>query len=275
MISVSNAADFQGLAGLRVAALADDPAAAKEVAVQFEALVIGDLLKTARQSSLHSGLLDGPGSEHYYDMFDQQVAIEIARKGGFGFANEVHTHLQNTPAQPERPPWRPDTREDFVRAIWGHAVTAGNAIGVAPEAIVAHAALETGWGKSMPEFANGQPTFNIFGIKGGGNWRGPQVGRATLEFEGGVPRRRTEPFRAYNTLGDAFQDYVKLLQQPHYKEVAGSGNIVEFATRLKAGGYATDPDYIGKLVNVGTGPEFSNLIRGLKSASAAPTQARN
>ncbi len=275
MISVSNPADFQGLASLRAAALQNSPEAAKEVAVQFEALVIGDLLKSARQSSLHSGLLDGPGSEHYYDMFDQQVAIEIARKGGFGFATEIQQHLNNNPS-PEQPPWRPDSREDFVRAIWGHAVSAGQALGVAPEAVVAHAALETGWGKSMPEFAGGQPTFNLFGIKAGESWRGAQVGRATLEFEGGVPRQRTEPFRAYGSLADAFQDYVKLLQQSHYEGVPGSGgDIGEFANNLKAGGYATDPDYANKLVNVGNSPELAEVIRELKSTRSEPTQARN
>ena len=128
----------------------------------------------------------------------------------------------------------------------------------------------------MPELAGGQPTFNLFGIKAGESWQGARVGRATLEFEGGVPRRRTEPFRAYDSLGGAFQDYVKLLQQPRYEGVQGAGSdIGEFAKSLKAGGYATDPDYVSKLVNISNSPEFSKAISELKSAGAVPTQARN
>jgi len=208
-------------------------------------------------------------------MFDQQVALDIARNGGFGFADEISQHLNSQPA-PQQPPWRPENREDFVRAIWGHAVTAGEALGVAPEVVVAHAALETGWGKAMPEFSGGQPTFNLFGIKAGESWHGARVGRATLEFQGGIPQRRTEPFRAYGSLADGFQDYVKLLQKPHYEGVMGSGNdIGAFAANIKAGGYATDPDYVNKLVNLAASPEFNRLVGTLKSSPAAPTQARN
>ena len=274
MISVTNPTDFQGLAGIRAAALEHNPEAAREVAVQFEALVIGELLKSARESSLSDGLLDGPGSDHYHSMFDQQVALDIARNGGFGFADQIEQHLSDQP--PPQLAWRPQNREDFVQAIWGHAVTAGEALGVAPEAIVAHAALETGWGQSMPEFSSGQPTFNLFGIKAGESWHGARVGRATLEFEAGIPQRRTEPFRAYGSLADGFQDYVKLLQKPHYGGVIGSGNdIGEFAANLKAGGYATDPDYINKLVKLADSPEFHRLIGELKSSPTTPTQARN
>jgi len=275
MISVTSPTDFQGLAGIRAAALENNPAAAREVAVQFEALVIGELLKSARESSLSDGLLDGPGSDHYHSLFDQQVALDIARNGGFGFADEIAQHLSDQPA-PQQPPWRPENREDFVQAIWGHAERAGQALGVAPEAVVAHAALETGWGRSMPEFSGGQPTFNLFGIKAGESWQGARVGRTTLEFEAGIPQRRTEPFRAYGSLADGFQDYVKLLQQPHYGGVIGSGsNIGEFAANLKAGGYATDPDYVNKLVKLAASPEFNRLVGTLKSSPTAPTQARN
>ncbi len=275
MISVTTPTDMQGLAGLRTAALEHNPQAAHEVAVQFEALIIGELLKSARQSSLGDSLLDGPGSDHYYSLFDQQVALDMARNGGFGFADEIRQHLPDPP-EAELPPWRPENREDFVRSIWGHAVAAGKTLGVAPEVVVAHAALETGWGRSMPEFSGGQPTFNLFGIKAGESWQGARVGRATLEFEAGIPQRRTEPFRAYRSLADGFQDYVKLLQQARYEGVIGSGsNIGDFAAELKAGGYATDPDYVDKLVNLARSPEFDRLIGSLKSSPAPPTQARN
>ena len=56
---------------------------------------------------------------------------------------------------------------DFVNRVWPHAVEAGNSLGVPPHFLVAHSALESGWGKSEIRTPDGSPTYNIFGIKGG------------------------------------------------------------------------------------------------------------
>lgn len=46
---------------------------------------------------------------------------------------------------------------DFVNRIWPHAVEAAGAIGVPPQFLVAHSALESGWGKSEIRSADGSP----------------------------------------------------------------------------------------------------------------------
>ena len=82
---------------------------------------------------------------------------------------------------------------------------------------IAHAALETGWGKSMPRGADGQASFNLFGVKAGGSWQGPAVRSQTIEYESGVAGARVEPFRAYASPAASVGDYVELLKgSPRY-----------------------------------------------------------
>ena len=70
-----------------------DPSAIAEVAVQFEALFIGMMLKTARDASMGEGLFDGQETRQYLDLMDSQVALELARKGGFGFGRMIVEQL--------------------------------------------------------------------------------------------------------------------------------------------------------------------------------------
>src|SRR5262249_25596872 len=83
--------------------------------------------------------------------------------------------------------FNPSSPDDFVRELWPCADAAGKELGVDPRHLLAQAALETGWGKSLPCDAQGNTSFNLFGIKAGGDWSGNSVSVRTLEFEGGVP----------------------------------------------------------------------------------------
>ncbi len=80
-----NAVDLQGLSDLRRRAAHDESGALAEAAVQFEALFIGMMLDSARSASLGSGMFDGPETQQYLELMDRQVALEMARNGGFGF----------------------------------------------------------------------------------------------------------------------------------------------------------------------------------------------
>jgi flagellar protein FlgJ len=85
--------DVQGLADLRRQAAHDDPAAMAEAAVQFEALFIGMMLKTAREASVGEGIFDSSSSMQYLELMDQQVALDIARRGGFGIGQMLLDQL--------------------------------------------------------------------------------------------------------------------------------------------------------------------------------------
>jgi len=55
--------------------------------------------------------------------------------------------LESAEDRPENPSWT--TPEEFVEAIYPHALKVARRLGVEPEAIVAQAVLETGWGKHV------------------------------------------------------------------------------------------------------------------------------
>lgn len=143
-------------------------------------------------------------------------------------------------------------QQDFLQSIGPWAREAGAALGVAPELVAAHAALESGWGRRPLRGADGGDTHNLFGIKASGAWRGASVQALTTEFQDGDARKTTESFRAYPDQASAFRDYAQLLQgSPRYQDALNVGSNAEaFAQALARGGYATDPDYAAKLGRV-------------------------
>ena len=141
--------------------------------------------------------------------------------------------------------------QTFAAAVWPQAVAAGNAMGIPPQFLVAQAALESGWGKSEPRFADGRPSYNLFGIKAGSNWQGATVEASSTEYVNGVAEKRVERFRAYGSYAESFRDYAQLLiQSPRYAGVVGSRDAASFAQGLQRAGYATDPAYAAKLERV-------------------------
>lgn len=140
----------------------------------------------------------------------------------------------------------------FVRTLLPHAATAAQQLGVAPEVLVAHAALESGWGKRAIRNADGSDSHNLFGIKAGSDWRGATTSIMTTEYVNGVPQKKVDTFRAYGSYQEAFADYANMLgTSPRYRNVLNQGrNVQGFAQGLQSGGYATDPRYARKLVDV-------------------------
>jgi flagellar protein FlgJ len=144
------------------------------------------------------------------------------------------------------------TQRGFIDSMMAHAQSAANKLGVAPELLVAHAALETGWGQKALRSADGQDSHNLFGIKAGGSWNGPTVKVLTTEYVGGAPQKQVETFRAYGSYQESFEDYARMLaENPRYRAALNQGgNAASFAGALQKGGYATDPGYARKLAGV-------------------------
>jgi flagellar protein FlgJ len=169
------------------------------------------------------------------------------------------TPLTLPPVMPAQPAVLPsaadapsgDTARDFVARILPHADAASRATGVPAQYLVAHAALETGWGRAEPRHADGRPTFNLFGIKAGRNWNGATAEAMTTEYVDGVPQRQVERFRAYGSYSEAFRDYAGLLvSNPRYAGALDAQDPATFARGLQRGGYATDPAYADKLTRI-------------------------
>jgi peptidoglycan hydrolase FlgJ len=142
----------------------------------------------------------------------------------------------------------------FLESIAPWAQQAAQQLGVAPELVSAHAALESGWGQRPLRNSKGESTHNLFGIKAGGGWQGAVNESATTEYVGGAAIRTRERFRSYPDAGAAFRDYAQMLvDNPRYKGALGVGSDARaFAQGLARGGYATDPAYAAKLERLAT-----------------------
>ena len=85
--------DMSGLAKLRAQASQKSPDANREVARQFEALFIQTMLKAMREASQLSETTDGEQTRFYQDMYDKQIALDLARKDGIGLASIIERQL--------------------------------------------------------------------------------------------------------------------------------------------------------------------------------------
>jgi flagellar protein FlgJ len=252
-----DANDFTRFDKLR--ANADSPEALREVARQFESIFTKMMLESMRAASFGDPLFGSDQGDMYQDMMDDQLAIEMSQGKGLGLADMLIRQLSHganmkapgeigeMPVGGKPLPLDDAARQTFIDKLLPAAEKAARELGVDPRAIIAQAALETGWGRSMPG-ADGASN-NHFGIKAGTSWRGDSVRAATTEFADGVAGAEVARFRAYENAEASVADYVSLLRDnPRYAAALGTGGDVRaFATALQRGGYATDPDYAQKL----------------------------
>lgn len=149
-----------------------------------------------------------------------------------------------------------ETQQQFLASIKPWTQETGARLGVAPEIVAAHAALESGWGQRPLRQGTGADTNNLFGIKAGGKWQGDVASNVTTEYEAGsgTALKKTERFRSYPDQASAFRDYAQvLLDNPRYRAALNTGaDAGAFAQGLARGGYATDPNYAAKLTQLAT-----------------------
>ncbi|MFC0155828.1 flagellar assembly peptidoglycan hydrolase FlgJ [Xanthomonas dyei] len=159
------------------------------------------------------------------------------------------------------------TPEGFVAKIWTHAQKAARELGVDPRALVAQAALETGWGRRG--IGNGGDSNNLFGIKATG-WSGNKVTTGTHEYVNGVKTTETADFRAYGSAEESFADYVRLLKNnSRYQGALQAGTDIRgFARGLQQAGYATDPGYAAKIAAIANGPTIDRAVAAIGNAAA-------
>lgn len=159
--------------------------------------------------------------------------------------------------------------EAFVRSIWPMAQHTAAQLGVPAKALVAQAALETGWGRRLAN-EGGVTSHNLFGIKAGGRWSGPRMSSATHEFVDGVRRNERADFRAYGSASESFADYARLLGNGRYAAARGTGEDVRgFARALQQAGYATDPAYADKIAAIANGATLNRALAAMPGATYA------
>ncbi|GLQ32219.1 flagellar assembly peptidoglycan hydrolase FlgJ [Litoribrevibacter albus] len=154
-----------------------------------------------------------------------------------------------------------ESPEDFVSTLWPVAQVAARKLNADPKALLAQAALETGWGKKVPQAADGQSSFNLFGIKADRSWQGDKVSTETTEYDGGIARKEQADFRSYGSYVESMLDYTSFLQsRDHYQAALKQAeDAQEYLSELQNAGYATDPNYATKIVRIMNG----NLLKDL------------
>lgn len=145
----------------------------------------------------------------------------------------------------------PEHIRSFVAAMSGAARAASDASGVPLKLMLGQAALESGWGAREIRGSDGAPSHNLFGIKAGPGWNGKVVQVLTTEYQDGVARKVMQPFRAYDSYQESFDDYARLISQSRrYQDVMAAPSPEAAALQLQDAGYATDPDYASKLISI-------------------------
>ena len=298
-LSANNAlaTDINSLNSLKSQANANNPQAAREAAKQLESLFMHEMIKSMRQATMKSGLLDNDSSKLADSMMDQQLSVSMAGMPG-GLADAITAQIARsmgidpseagvnpaaalggternfsipstvsfagrTPRYPglsgnsgvgntaflDAYAPSPKGRDNFVQAHSSAAERVARDSGIPASYMLGQAGHETGWGKSEIRGDNGSNSFNLFGIKATGNWKGKVAEITTTEYVDGIPRKVKAKFRAYDSYEDSFRDYARLItENPRYAQaVESTGNAKAYATALQNAGYATDPLYASKL----------------------------
>lgn len=286
------AIDSKNLDSLRHAARQNSPEALKTAAKQFEALFLNMVMKSMRDASPQDGIFDNEQSRMYTSMLDQQMSQHLSNRGvgladmlvrqlSSTLSQPVLPEGDGSPSRPSDPlgaevrqfnPWQaaamqqesapvssvsadssqPAHVQNFLDRMAAPAAEASRTTGIPAKFMLGQAALESGWGKREIRGMDGSPSYNLFGIKATGGWKGKVVEATTTEYVNGVAQKRVEKFRAYDSYAESFRDYANLLRSnPRYESVlANATDLNSFAQGLQRAGYATDPQYAAKLTRI-------------------------
>ncbi|MDY0971145.1 flagellar assembly peptidoglycan hydrolase FlgJ [Siccibacter turicensis] len=291
----SAAFDARSLNDLKSQAGKDPQGNLKQVARQVEGMFVQMMLKSMREALPKDGMFSSDQTRLYTSMYDQQIAQHMTAGKGLGLADqmvkqmggEVQAPVEDTAQVPMKFPLETVTSyqnqtltqmvrsavpkppssdeplsgdsKDFLAQLALPARLASQQSGIPHHLILAQAALESGWGQRQIKTESGEPSFNLFGVKASGSWKGPVTEITTTEFENGEAKKVKAKFRVYGSYLEALSDYVGLLtRNPRYAAVTTAATPEQGAQALQSAGYATDPNYARKL---------NGMIQQLKAMS--------
>ena len=165
---------------------------------------------------------------------------------------DVINSFYNSPEMQVSPKFEPEPQQStvamgkdaFIAAYTPVAKEVAEDLGVSYKIVLAQAALESGWGKSVK--GNG-----LMGVKSHGEEGGVDV--VTHEVVNGKKVKITDSFRQYDSPEDSIRGYGKFLKaNSRYRHFlrAGVDNEDAQLSALQSSGYATDPMYSQKLKNI-------------------------
>ncbi|EGU9030061.1 flagellar assembly peptidoglycan hydrolase FlgJ [Vibrio parahaemolyticus] len=204
-------------------------------------MIVAQLTAGQGNDKSETAMRDAANSAVEYRRVDPKKAREIEKR--LIESGEL-SRTSHTPAKFDSP-------ESFVNSMKPYAEKAAKALGVEPSLLLAQAALETGWGQKVVQNARGSSN-NLFNIKADRSWQGDKVTTQTLEFHDNTPVKETAAFRSYPNYQDSFNDYVRFLNDnPRYETALQQrGDSESFIRGIHRAGYATDPTYADKVLQV-------------------------
>ena len=152
--------------------------------------------------------------------------------------------------------------QEFIKSLYPQAQAAAERLGISAKALIAQAAVETGWGKFMIHQGDGNNAHNLFGIKADKRWDAKKTMKHTLQFEKTLPKKHTAAFRTYDNFAESLHDYVDFVSaNPRYQQaLEKTAAPKEYFTELQRAGYATDPKYADKIMSVYNSTTMSELL---------------
>jgi len=298
--------DIQSLDQVKYENSKDQGAAKKEVAQQFEAILMQMVMTSMRDANKAFAPSDDVFSndqmDMYQDMFDKQLSLMMSN-AHLGFADIIEKNMDQqqatSPTSPvsipvtqtqvtgttepfvtanltvsdahsqstQQPPFK--TPEDFVKKLWASSKQAASALGLSPELLLAQAALETNWGKSVIAQNQTNSSHNLFNIKADPSWTDKTVSVDALEQMDGVLVKQKSAFRSYDSFQASFQDYVNFLKtNDKYSEaLSKTSNPDQYMSSLQKAGYATDQNYADKVMKIYNSPMFQRVVTKVKEST--------
>ncbi|MBH1304312.1 glycoside hydrolase family 73 protein [Enterococcus faecium] len=142
------------------------------------------------------------------------------------------------------------SHQQFIERLVPHAQELQDGYGVLPSIILGQAILESNWGKSTLASKYN----NLFGIKAYGDQK--KVSLETKEFVNEEWITIQGDFKVYDSWEQSMDDHTQLFVQgvdwnpALYEKVITDTNYQEAAQALQDAGYATDPGYAQKIIQV-------------------------
>ena len=91
--------DFDALGRLKGQAARDGKSAARETAQQFEALFLQMMMKSMRDASFKSDLIESQAKDTFEGMFDKEVSLAMAKKNTLGLADMLIKNMPDPAVQ--------------------------------------------------------------------------------------------------------------------------------------------------------------------------------
>jgi hypothetical protein len=242
--------DLSGIGPNEVITKWADLSVSSNVSLDEVSYILTDRM-TGQQRTLYS--TDDQDEVYRYNALDSDAGLVRVTAKGLYQGKEISSSSINFKIYRDETYW-PEAivdKSEFLDFASNMALNSFDKTGMSAALQTAQAILETASGQSLPvDRYTGKFSYNLFGIKGSAS--NGSVTCLTWEVYNGMTYRLDADFRAYYNVDEAWADHKRILLElsryAPYREVMHDSTQGAWAVRRC--GYATDPKYPMKLINI-------------------------